>query len=374
MIKSRLRIFTKKFVISANFLAVVLFLLSCLTPLLHPQQWWWVSLLGLAFPFFLLVVICFLVGWLVMLKFRLTLISLCALVLGYKNIGVFIAFHAPSTFAITKDPKTIRVVSWNVARFIELKRNNNQGSITRKKMMALLAEQQADVLCLQEFYTSDNPSYYDNIATIRQELGYPYYYLSKDLDGDSTYYTSVIFSRYPLVDSGMVRFPRPSQPEVLLQADLQTADGIIRVFTTHLQSQRFDKQDYQRMEKIREREDSMFYHFIPIVGKVKKGLVIRSQQADMIASLLADSPHPVVLAADLNDVPNSYTYFTVRGSLQDAFLEKGSGIGRTYRGLSPTLRIDYIFADRRLKVKQFTRVKKDYSDHYMLVTDLVLGN
>jgi endonuclease/exonuclease/phosphatase family metal-dependent hydrolase len=296
------------------------------------------------------------------------------LVLGYKNIGVFIAFHAPSTFEITKDPKTIRVVSWNVARFIELKRNNNQGSITRKKMMALLAEQQADVLCLQEFYTSDNPSYYDNIATIRQELGYPYYYLSKDLDGDSTYYTSVIFSRYPLVDSGMVRFPRPSQPEVLLQADLQTADGIIRVFTTHLQSQRFDKQDYQRMEKIREREDSMFYHFIPIVGKVKKGLVIRSQQADMIASLLADSPHPVVLAADLNDVPNSYTYFTVRGSLQDAFLEKGSGIGRTYRGLSPTLRIDYIFADRRLKVKQFTRVKKDYSDHYMLVTDLVLGN
>ena len=374
MIKSRLRIFTKKFVISANFLAVVLFLLSCLTPLLHPQQWWWVSLLGLAFPFFLLVVICFLVGWLVMLKFRLTLISLCALVLGYKNIGVFIAFHAPSTFEITKDPKTIRVVSWNVARFIELKRNNNQGSITRKKMMALLAEQQADVLCLQEFYTSGNPSYYDNIATIRQELGYPYYYLSKDLDGDSTYYTSVIFSRYPLVDSGMVRFPRPSQPEVLLQADLQTADGIIRVFTTHLQSQRFDKQDYQRMEKIREREDSMFYHFIPIVGKIKKGLVIRSQQADMIASLLADSPHPVVLAADLNDVPNSYTYFTVRGSLQDAFLEKGSGIGRTYRGLSPTLRIDYIFADRRLKVKQFTRVKKDYSDHYMLVTDLVLGN
>lgn len=374
MIKSRLRIFTKKFVISANLLAVVLFLLSCLTPLLHPQQWWWVSLLGLAFPFFLLVVICFLVGWLVMLKFRLTLISLCALVLGYKNIGVFIAFHAPSTFEITKDPKTIRVVSWNVARFIELKRNNNQGSITRKKMMALLAEQQADVLCLQEFYTSDNPAYYDNIATIRQELGYPYYYLSKDLDGDSTYYTSVIFSRYPLVDSGMVRFPRPSQPEVLLQADLQTADGIIRVFTTHLQSQRFDKQDYQRMEKIREREDSLFYHFIPIVGKVKKGLVIRSQQADMIASLLADSPHPVVLAADLNDVPNSYTYFTVRGNLQDAFLEKGSGIGRTYRGLSPTLRIDYIFADRRLRVKQFTRVKKDYSDHYMLVTDLVLGN
>ncbi|NDF99468.1 MAG: endonuclease/exonuclease/phosphatase [Chitinophagia bacterium] len=346
--------------------------MSCLTPLLHPQQWWWVSLMGLTFPFLLFVVIAFLVGWLVLLKFRLALLSLSALLLGYKSIGVFIAFNAPAAFEVKKDSKSIRVVSWNVARFIELTRNNNRGSVTRKKMLALLAEQKADVLCLQEFYTSDNPAYYDNLSSIRKQLDYPYYYFSKDLDGDLNYYSSVIFSRYPIVDSGMVRFPRPSQPEVLLQADIQTDGGVIRVFTTHLQSQRFNKQDYLRIEKIRDREDSLFYHFIPIVGKLKKGVVIRSLQADMIASLLADSPHPVILAADLNDVPNSYTYFTVRGTLQDAFLQQGYGLGRTFRGLSPTLRIDYIFADQRFAVQQFKRVKKDYSDHYMLVTDLQL--
>lgn len=372
MKKSRLRLFTKKFVISANVLVVTLFLLSCLIPLLHPQQWWWVSLMGLAFPFLLFVVFCFLVGWLVLLKFRLTLISLSALLLGYKSIGVFIAFNAPTSFEVKKAPRSIRVVSWNVARFVELARNNNRGSVTRKKMLALLAEQKADVLCLQEFYTSDNPAFYDNISSIRKQLGYPYFYFSKDLDGDLNYYSSVIFSRYPIVDSGMVRFPRPSQPEVLLQADIRTPSGVVRILTTHLQSQRFDKQDYRRIEKIRGREDSLVYHFIPIVGKLKRGVVIRSLQADMIASLLADSPHPVILTADLNDVPNSYTYFTVRGNLQDAFLEKGYGLGRTFRGLSPTLRIDYVFADPRFSVQQFKRVKKDYSDHYMLVTDLQL--
>ncbi|MFM7646221.1 MAG: endonuclease/exonuclease/phosphatase family protein [Sphingomonadales bacterium] len=372
MKKSRLRLFTKKFVVSANVLAVTLFLLSCLIPLLHPQQWWWVSLLGLAFPFFLFVVICFLIGWLILLKFRLTLISLSALLLGYKSVAVFISFHPPSSFELKKDAASIRVVSWNVARFIELTRNNNRGSLTRKKMLALLAEQKADVLCLQEFYTSDNPVYYDNISSIRKQLGYPYFYFSKDRDGDRNYYSSVIFSRYPIIDTGLVRFPRPSQPEVLLQADVRVGEAVIRIFTTHLQSQRFNKQDYQRIEKIRDREDSLFYHFIPIVGKLKKGVVIRSLQADMIASLLADSPHPVIITADLNDVPNSYTYFTVRGTLQDAFLEKGYGLGRTFRGLSPTLRIDYIFADPRFSVQQFKRVKKDYSDHYMLVTDLQL--
>ena len=300
------------------------------------------------------------------------LISLLALALGYQSIGVFIAFHAPQTFQANKSSKAVRVVSWNVARFIEMAQNNNVGSATRKKMLTLLREQHADVLCLQEFYTSENPGYYDNIRTIKKELGFTYHYFPYDRDGDHNYYSSIIFSRYPIVDSAFVRYPRPSQPEVLLQADIDLGKDTVRVYTTHLQSQRFDKKDYERMEKIKSREDSMFLYSIPILGKLKRGLVIRSQQADMVAQLRSNSPHPALLAADLNDVPNSYTYFRVRGTMQDAFLEKGYGLGRTFNGLSPTLRIDYILADPRFEVLQFKRVKKDYSDHYMLVADLSL--
>jgi endonuclease/exonuclease/phosphatase family metal-dependent hydrolase len=58
--------------------------------------------------------------------------------------------------------------------------------------------------------------------------------------------------------------------------------------------------------------------------------------------------------------------------MQDAFLEKGSGIGRTFSSLSPTLRIDYILASKEFSIEQFNRVEKNYSDHYMLVTDLKL--
>ena len=98
----------------------------------------------------------------------------------------------------------------------------------------------------------------------------------------------------------------------------------------------------------------------------------RSLQANIIAQVLGDSPFPVLLCGDMNDVPNSYTYFTVRGDMQDAFLKKGFGIGRTFSALSPTLRIDYIFADDHFAVRQFNRVVKRYSDHYMLVSDLEL--
>jgi endonuclease/exonuclease/phosphatase family metal-dependent hydrolase len=110
------------------------------------------------------------------------------------------------------------------------------------------------------------------------------------------------------------------------------------------------------------------------VAKLKRGIVIRSIQADIIEEVRNNSPYPVLFTGDLNDVPNSYTYFKVRGELRDAFLEKGYGLGRTFRGLSPTLRIDYIFSDSRFSVAQFKREKKNYSDHYMLVADLQLNN
>jgi endonuclease/exonuclease/phosphatase family metal-dependent hydrolase len=59
--------------------------------------------------------------------------------------------------------------------------------------------------------------------------------------------------------------------------------------------------------------------------------------------------------------------------MKDAFLEKGFGIGRTYSSLSPTLRIDYIFADDNFRINQFTRVVKNLSDHFMIMADVELN-
>ena len=82
----------------------------------------------------------------------------------------------------------------------------------------------------------------------------------------------------------------------------------------------------------------------------------------------------MIFCGDFNDIPNSYTYYKIRGDMQDAFLEKGFGIGRTFTALSPTLRIDYILASKQFSILQFNRVTKKYSDHYMLVADLSLKN
>jgi endonuclease/exonuclease/phosphatase family metal-dependent hydrolase len=371
---SRLRLISKRIFIYTNVIAAFFFLLSCLAPYLNPQTWWYISFLGLGFPFLLLVVILFLFGWLIVLRPRYALISSIAIILGLKSIFVFFAFHNPGAFNYNKEIKTLRVVTWNVARFIEMKHNNNKGSQTRLKMMELIKQQDADVVCLQEFFHSLNPAWYQNLDYISDSLHYPYWWFSHDNDGDLHFTGSVIFSRYPIIDSGIIRYPRPTLPDALIHADIKVNDDTIRIYTTHLQSLQFGKRDYERIGSIESAEDSLLTNSRTILSKIKKGVSHRSIQANIINQVLGDSPYPVLFCADLNDVPTSYTYFTVRGNMQDAFLKKGFGIGRTFSAISPTLRIDYIFADDHFKIKQFNRIVKHYSDHFMLVADIELKN
>lgn len=367
---SQVRIIARKILVVLNFITAVLYLLSCLAPYVKPTSSWIIAMLGLAFPFFFALMIGFIFLWLI-LKLRRAWYSVIVLLFGYKSIAVLWAFNPASGFETSKATNDVRIASWNVARFLEWKRNNNEKSKTRLKMLDQIQKQNADILCLEEFFHSPDSSFYNNISDIRA-MGYPYYYFSYDPDGDYQYIGSAIFSKYPMLDTGMVRYFRPSMPEALVHADIKVNDDTIRVFATHLQSVQFRQHDYDAIREIRSAEDSLIVNSKTVLAKLRRAMNLRSSQAEIVRKILDDSPYPVIFCGDLNDIPNSYTYFTIRGNMQDAFLEKGFGIGRTYSSLSPTLRIDYIFADRQFGIRQFTRVAKNLSDHFMIIADVEL--
>jgi endonuclease/exonuclease/phosphatase family metal-dependent hydrolase len=361
----------KRFFLFLNVLAAIVYLLSAFAPYLNPSRYWFISLMGLGFPFILLIQLLFIIFWLI-LKPRFALISLFILLAGWKSLSVFFAFHYNKSFNYYKPTNTLRVVHWNVARFIEMSRNNNKGSQTRLKMLKELKDQNADVLCLSEFYHSTDSAYYNNIQYVQDKLNYPYFYYSWDGDGDKQWDGEVIFSRFPIVDSGKLNYPKPTMPEALVYADIVFNNDTIRFFTTHLQSVKFKKRDYESIEKIKNRQDSILENSKNIFSKLKKASIYRSRQVDIMREQISNSPHPFVVTGDLNDVPNSYTYFTISKNLHDAFLKRGRGIGRTYAYISPTLRIDYILTTKDFEIQQFRRITNHYSDHYMLVADLRL--
>ncbi|MEJ0102995.1 MAG: endonuclease/exonuclease/phosphatase family protein [Bacteroidota bacterium] len=370
---ARFRVFTKRVFLIANVLVAFLFLFACLVPYLDPARWGIISLLGLAFPFLLLAVILFFIFW-ILVKIKFVFISLIALLIGWKSISLLFAVHPQTTFSYKKRGNELRIVTWNVARFIELKRNTNEGSQVRLKMMELLKQQNADVLCLQEFHTSVSPVYYNNIEYIQKELGYPYFYFTYEPDTKDHWYSSILFSRLPMIDTGRTYYPKPGITEVLIHADLKFNNDTVRVFTTHLQSFLITKSDYVKIEKLERVQDSFVHNSRSIFSKLKKGVSIRGRQANTVKEILQQSPYPVLFTGDLNDVPTSYTYSTIRGDMQDAFLQKGLGIGRTFSSLSPTLRIDYIFADKNFSILQYKKYVKELSDHYMQVADVKLLN
>lgn len=368
---SKFRRFTRRFLLAINIILAFLFLLACLAPYLDPKTFWYISFLGLGFGVLLVCLVLLLFFWLIVHP-RYALVNLVPLVIGYQSIAVFFAFNPLHEFEDEKEKGTIRVVSWNVARFIELSRNNNKGSQTRLKMMELLKQQDADILCLQEFQTSTRPEYYNNISYIQQNLGYKYYYFDYREDGEKLYYSSIIFSRYPIVGKHALHFPRPTIPEALIHADIKIGADTVRVMATHLQSVQFQKKDYEKIDEITRQQDSILHNSRSIFSKLKWGVIHRSTQARIVKENIKKSPYPVIYCADMNDVPNSFVYHEVKGNLKDAFLKKGFGIGRTFASLSPTLRIDYILVSDVFKVHQFQREVNNYSDHYMLVADLEL--
>jgi endonuclease/exonuclease/phosphatase family metal-dependent hydrolase len=365
--------FAKRLLITLHILATVVFLLACLAPYLNPQKWWPVSFAGLGFAIAFIIQVLFLFFWLIVSP-RFAWLSVVSLLLGMKGVLSFFALHPGHKFTYRKPSGSIRVVHWNVARFMEWSRNNNKGSQTRLKMLNQIKTQNADVLCMEEFFHSTNKIYYDNITPIIKELGYKHFYFSWNDDGGDQWVGSVIFSKHPIIDSGTIHFPRPTMPDAMVYADINFNGKPIRVFTTHLQSVRFKKQDYESIEKVKNREDIIPDNSRNIFGKLKNGFILRSTQAAIVRNELNKSPYPVIITGDFNDVPNSYAYHTIRGDLQDTFLEKGFGVGRTFSFISPTLRIDYILASKVFTVEQFKREVKFLSDHYMLVADLKLRN
>jgi endonuclease/exonuclease/phosphatase family metal-dependent hydrolase len=369
-----LRKFAIRFFILLNIIAGILFLLTCCNAFLHPDKWWFISLLAFFFPLFLILLLVFLFIWLFVRK-RYAIISVFCLLIGWKNIHAFFGFSLANHDFSHKDSSSLRILTWNVRSWDEFTTKKLDASGHRLPMLKLVGNQTADILCFQEFFEPADTTK-SNIRYIQRTLQFPYYYFSRDFRFRFNKYElgTIIFSKYPIIHTYQTRFSADTsiKTESLIAVDIDVNHKIIRIFTTHLQSVLFKPKDFRNVEIIRNAEDSMLQASRSLAKKLKGALGLRGYQADTVRRQLDLCPYPNVICGDFNDVPNSYTYFHIRGNLQDAFIAKSFGIGRSYIHISPTLRIDYILPSKEFKVIQTMNLASPYSDHHAVITDLQL--
>ena len=369
--KDKARSVFRSILLLINFGVIILYLLVCLVPFINTGKYWFVAFPGLAFPLLFFGLFCFIVFW-ALLKSKWFWLSLIVMLIGTQQILAVFSFHFQNNFSVAKEENSLRVFHWNVKGwddFLEKKRYHQDSY--KPQMMDLIKKQNADILCFEEYSDKRNLNDSNSVTSTIKKMGFPYYCFARTEENSERKTTGVIiFSKYPILNSDTITYGQHTQAEHLIFIDIKKGGKLFRIFTTHLQSVKFGHSEYRSLSQLKHVKDPGYRDSRTIISKLKTGYEYRYEQAQIAKKRIDNSPYPVIITGDFNDVPNSNTYFSIRGNLQDAFLQKGSFIGRTFRFISPTLRIDYILADKSFHVNQFRTIHVPYSDHYPIETDL----
>lgn len=366
---------TKHFFIVTNITAAILFLLGSYGYLFHPSAFWPVGFLTLIAFYFLLILIAFIIFWL-FIKPKRTLISIVAILLAYKPVSNIVSFHFPGPFSKVKSASSLRIMTWNVAQFNIME--DKQHPEVKRQMLNTINEYEPDIACFQEMVAEDSTiKNHGHVDEFLEKLNYKNYFYSYNVKEDFWGYAHfgiIVFSKYPIINKQTVGFYPNDYNSIFQYVDIVKEEDTIRVFNIHLQSLRFSKENLKYIDKPTvEDEDKALRESKNIIAKFKKGFLKREIQADRIRAEIDKSPYPVIVTGDFNDVPNSYAYHRIGGNLKNAFVEKGSGLGRTFSGISPVLRIDNIFVDNRMGVLQFNLEKRKLSDHFPIMADVEMA-
>ena len=363
-----MRRFIKLLSISLTILLTIVYLLGCALPWLSPNYFWLLGFIGFSFPYIIVVFIVVIMFWL-FIKPKYALFLLLVLCCGYKQINAFFAFNANTTFNKVKAINSIRIISWNIGNLSGKTQEKNAKKHKPEELANLIIEQSADVICLQEFADLRNGLTQSKVFTsINKE--YPYFYFPSWTIGQYRHRSgNVIFSKTPILLTDSAVF---ENGENIIKADIVVNADTVSFYTTHFDSYRFSRNEFEEIDGDKLDEEQSKKNWKNIFSKVKHTLNIHNIEANIVNEVIKKSTHPFIFCADMNEVPNNYVYWKIRENKQDAFLQKGFGMGKTFNSLTAALRIDYIMPNNNFNVLQFNIIDNGLSDHAMLVADVEL--
>jgi endonuclease/exonuclease/phosphatase family metal-dependent hydrolase len=356
-----------------TFFSALCYFVSCLTPYISPVLFWPMGFLALGFPYLALLVILLIFAWM-FIKKNVAAYLLLLFFAGFQNLYATFAINVPASLNFkVKETRSLRFLSWNVSGFENPSISNDTPGSIRRKMFEYIKTSKADVLCLQEYSNFIGPAFRSNGEELHK-LGYIYSYqpneIQKTLPGGCMFSGPAIFSKVPIIDSGKVLLGDPSYPEHVAYADVMLQHKSIRVFSAHFKSLNLFVVGKDPEAIVPFHSDSLFIYEATRFEKLKVFAQDHSRQALIVKKELDRSPHPLVYTADMNSVPASYPYHTVSKGLQDVFIKKGFGLGTTLDSLPKTLRIDFMFVDKRIAVKKYRKDPLPLSDHFPQVADV----
>ena len=360
-----------KLILIFTILNLILLIGAYMAMYISPESFWPVAFIGLGYIPVLVVYLFFMVIWFFIRK-KVFYVLLVFLLLGFNAHRSYLAIGSIKK-TDTEGKKTYAILQYNVQGFDAY--NKDGKYLNREEIIANIAEAKADIICLEEFNTYHNhPTEKSNLDMVVAATGlkHQYYYKAYENSKSTRSFGLIILSRFPVINSGHLEYLSLSRLNSTIYADLLIENDTIRVFCSHLQSTQLNHYDLDFIEASNDAQTD--FDADRITNKLKMSYALRAQEADSVSIYLKKSPHPIISCGDFNDTPVSYTYRKMSENLQDAFLQKGFGIGATYAPF-PFIRIDYkLFDEDKFEIVDFKRIKERSSDHYPCVTTFVVND
>lgn len=362
--KNRLH-WSLKVLLWINILTSLLLIGAYLNTHISPNSVSYLSFLGLAYPILLLISILFILVWLIF-KRKLIFISAITILLGASHLKHFYAVN----FSQAELSNPVKVLSYNVRIFDFW--NTDTRIQNRNDIFSFLKDENADILCFQEFYYQAGATNFVTKDSMIDLLETPYYHerYTHELSR-KRYFGVATFSKYPIIKKGEISFENDAN-NFCIYSDIVVRTDTVRVFNAHLGSIRFQSDDYDFFGDQNNPDPKQTDAGQRILGRLKSAFEKRAVQAEKVSKEIESSPYPAILCGDFNDTPVSYCYRLFYSLLDDAFVESGNGIGQTYIGNLPSNRIDYIFHDVGLKSANFQTHQVNLSDHKPISCEIEL--
>ena len=323
----------------------VLLVLSYCSVIFDPAKFWFFTLFGLLYPLFLVITL----GLFVWALFRRS--SMKGLLLAVLLPSFFFAgrYYQPHWKSPEGTP-SLKVISYDVGLFVHSDRQQDRVALA-DSVSAYLMRQDADVLCLQEFYL---PSEINLDRWLKKHFpGHKAeYYIFPGARGS---FGNVTLSRRPVMDKGKINVERSTN--LALWTDVKLDSAAFRLYNCHFESYNISLSNLVKKDGAVEETER----------KMRRSITERPKQVAEVMRGMDKAPLQSLALGDFNDGPLSYTYFRLLRGRYDSFTRAGKGFGATYHALWPLLRIDYILYPKGLEAVSCEIPHVDYSDHYPII-------
>ena len=305
-----------------------------LAPHIAPSTFSYFGLIPIGYPVLVLgnLILIFLLFW------RRTAYAILFLIL---SAGLYL----PLT-------KTYQYFGKNVSEESNFKMITYNGHYLKEKgFEEFFKKEKPDLVLLQEVYWKN-----DKFNQLKEAAFGDYYHEKHSI--------IQFFSKYPIIETKKILSGENGTTGYAAYADIDTGKDTIRMINVYLESMLIDKD----LVKETLNQEMAEENSKKIGGKLTRGFLEHEKQIKKIIPYITSSKHPVILAGDLNSVPNSYEYQQLIYWLNDAYTSVGKSAGTSFHEFKYPLKLDYILhSSEILPIKYEVLHDVKISDHNPVV-------